>query len=390
LPELSCGKPERNQYRKEANVFNSGVLDVAVGLTFVYLLLALVCTAVNEIFEAKLRLRARDLERGIRELLGGKDQIAFTKQFYDHPLIYSLYLKSYKEEDVDRDTGRYKHPADLPSYIPRRNFALALMDLMLPAKAAGTAAASGTAGATPAAPAPPAPQPPGAAVVQAPPSSTLSVLPLLRDAIARTDNEKLKGALLPLVDAAAGNVAVARANIEDWFDSAMDRVSGWYKRRVQIFILWIALAVTVATNADTITIANSLSRDVSMRNALVAAAGEYAKAGTTPAQPVADRSEKLPECKQDAGSPECRVAMNLSQISRLGLPVGWRRDDPRSVPSGAGGWLTKILGLLLTAIAISLGAPFWFDVLNKIIVVRSTVKPKEKSPDEPPIDRPKR
>lgn len=60
------------------------------------------------------------------------------------------------------------------------------------------------------------------------------------------------------------------------------------------------------------------------------------------------------------------------------------------MPSGAGGWFAKVSGLLLTAIAITLGAPFWFDVLNKIIVVRSTVKPKEKSPEEPPVDRPKR
>jgi hypothetical protein len=41
-----------------------------------------------------------------------------------------------------------------------------------------------------------------------------------------------------------------------------------------------------------------------------------------------------------------------------------------------------VFGWLLTALAISLGAPFWFDMLNKFIVVRSTVKPKEKSPEE--------
>ena len=40
------------------------------------------------------------------------------------------------------------------------------------------------------------------------------------------------------------------------------------------------------------------------------------------------------------------------------------------------------LGWLLTALAVSMGAPFWFDLLNKFIVIRSTVKPKEKSPEE--------
>ncbi len=41
-----------------------------------------------------------------------------------------------------------------------------------------------------------------------------------------------------------------------------------------------------------------------------------------------------------------------------------------------------IAGWAITAFAVSLGAPFWFDILNKFMVVRSTVKPAEKSPPE--------
>ena len=36
------------------------------------------------------------------------------------------------------------------------------------------------------------------------------------------------------------------------------------------------------------------------------------------------------------------------------------------------GWLSKLLGILITAIASSQGAPFWFDVLKKVINVRLT------------------
>ena len=78
---------------------------------------------------------------------------------------------------------------------------------------------------------------------------------------------------------------------------------------------------------------------------------------------------------------------NLNEIQKLGLPVGWDRADPRTIPNNFGGWLIKIIGWLLTAIAISLGAPFWFDLLNKFMVVRSTVKPHEKSPEEVSEDR---
>jgi hypothetical protein len=83
---------------------------------------------------------------------------------------------------------------------------------------------------------------------------------------------------------------------------------------------------------------------------------------------------------------------NLQQINSLGLPIGWdSRDDPKRTWPGwhwkrDGGWWDQIywhaLGWILTALALSLGAPFWFDLLNKFIVIRSAVKPHEKSPEE--------
>jgi len=42
----------------------------------------------------------------------------------------------------------------------------------------------------------------------------------------------------------------------------------------------------------------------------------------------------------------------------------------------------SFFGWLITACAVSLGAPLWFDMLNKVIVVRSTIKPHEKSLEE--------
>ncbi len=63
-------------------------------------------------------------------------------------------------------------------------------------------------------------------------------------------------------------------------------------------------------------------------------------------------------------------------------------DDARRVPSTLAEWLLKIAGILLTGFAISQGAPFWFDLLNKFMVIRSTVKPSEKSQPQPSKDRP--
>jgi hypothetical protein len=63
-------------------------------------------------------------------------------------------------------------------------------------------------------------------------------------------------------------------------------------------------------------------------------------------------------------------------------------DDPRRFPDNFWAWVLKVIGIAITALAISQGAPFWFDLLNKIIVIRSTVKPREKSPAQPSKDKP--
>ena len=148
----------------------------------------------------------------------------------------------------------------------------------------------------------------------------------------------------------------------------MDRVSGWYKRKTQVFILAWALAVTLSVNADTILIANTLAHDATLRASLVAMAEVTAK-------------EALPENATQAME---RIKQMSTETEKLGLPIGWSREpnDPKSLPSGIGGWALKIIGLSLTAIAVSLGAPFWFDVLNKLINIRSAGKQPERSRQE--------
>ncbi len=103
-------------------MFNSGILDVVVSLIFIYLLLSLVCTAINEAIEGVLKKRAATLEQGIRELLSDEDGTGLASDFYNHPLIYSLFRGEYDPN------GSKKH---LPSYIPSKNFARALMNIVL-------------------------------------------------------------------------------------------------------------------------------------------------------------------------------------------------------------------------------------------------------------------
>jgi hypothetical protein len=268
--------------------------------------------------------------------------------------------------------------------------------------------ASGTACATP--------QPPSAqqAVERAVPTSIGSAenpLSQLRNAINTSpllnQNARLRSALNSIVDAAGNDVGKARENIETWFNSGMDRVSGWYKRRTQIVIFGMGLFVAIAVNADSVTLAKKLSTNRALRDSLVAASDAYAKANATtspsstsaPSPPAANPTPSPNpcwenECRGNEDSPQCKLRKNHCAIEALGLPIGWSGEDdlyPGSKyknPSGSSRvWLQSVIadhgfGWLLTALAISLGAPFWFDLLNKFIVVRSTVKPKEKSPEE--------
>jgi len=428
-------------------MFNSTIIDVAIGMIFIYLLVSLMCSSANEIIELMLKKRAIDLERGIRELLvpGSKSGTAdIVQKLYNHAAVNNLFGRTYEQSRIGSRLRRVMR-TQLPSYIPARSFALALMDLVgtVPASAARAGAGpadstttqpvSGAAGATVT---PPLPDVSGGVVINIPkgdeagvsmspraarettpppaPGTPENALTPLRDAI--TSSPLLPAvsqrALIMLLDAAGNDVAKARENIENWYNSSMDRVSSWYKRRAQLTILILGLFVAIAVNVDTITIAKRLSTDKAMRESLVAASDAYAKANATSATTPTTPPNVVPpqacledansvECRRakavqaacaDPESPKCKYLSNQQQLESLGLPIGWDAlDDPKHKWPGlnfkaADGWFYQIywhwLGWLLTALAISLGAPFWFDLLNKFIVIRSAVKPHEKSPEE--------
>jgi hypothetical protein len=373
------------------------------------------------IIEVILKYRPKDLTRGIRELLKDEDGTGPVKMLYEHPLIYGLFKGEYNPK---------KHHK-LPSYIPARNFALALMDIVSPATAA---ARSGAVYATAIPPVPGAPsksppnplqtalntiqvpqfQPPLQEVKKAlmplvnaagedigkvrkniedwfnnqqNKASLQEVKKALMSSVDAEGNDiskvrkniedwfklqEVKKALIPLVDAAGDDISRARENIEDWFNSAMDRVTGWYKRRTQGILLVLGFFVTIALNVNTLTILDYLSRDNAARDVIVAQAQEYAKQTVSP---DGNNTGKLDEA--------------LSKVQKLALPIGWsniefRWHEWRLIEPGEY-WdliFSHLAGWFLTAIALSMGATFWFDCLKKLVTIRSTVKPEEKNSKE--------
>jgi hypothetical protein len=334
-------------------LLGSIVLEVAIGLLFVYLLLSLLCSAISEYIEAKFNNRAKYLHRGITLLLNDTDRggVDLAKQLYEHGLIRPLYRDGHK----------------LPSYIPSRTFALALWNLAT----AAAVNADRNAG---------QPGPPAAGVT--------NDLKKVREVVATSlPNQELRAALLTLIDEANGDLEKARKNVEEWYDAMMDRVSGWYKRLTSVMLLVLGFGVAVVVNADTISIAQTLARDGVLRASIIGAAQERLATPPPPSTSTAADAQARDELATE------NLGQARAAVDALGLPLGWvmqpaNKTDPRRVPREPFEWLLKIVGLALTGFAVSQGAPFWFDLLNKFIVIRSTVKPAEKSQSQPSKDRP--
>jgi hypothetical protein len=177
-------------------------------------------------------------------------------------------------------------------------------------------------------------------------------------AITGTSSGPANDAVLLVLASAEGNMAARLKALEGWFDSAMDRVSSLYKRRSQTVLLVLGALLVVALNADVLNVVDALSVDAVLRDRIVA----QATPGTDGARP-------------GTGSAA------YDQLQGTGLPIGWSAKaysiDRRGYPEDPAGWVRKVLGLILTAFAISLGAPFWFDLMNRVVQLRASVKPAD-------------
>lgn len=308
-------------------MFGSTILDVAIGLILIYLILSLISSAILESIASFLKSRANTLVEGMRELIQD-DQL--MKDLYNHPQINALYKGNSFDDATQKGT--------LPSYIPSNAFALALLDLVVKGRDTHAQLQSG-------------------------PEARVVSVDTIRSQIMRLGNDRVQRAVLSALDAAQGDLAAAQSNIEKWFNNSMDRVSGWYKKKTQVYVFAIGLVLVIFIDADTISIARRLYQDPAQREAAVAIAGGISAKDTLGgAQAVAQRAE--------------------DKLQHLGLPLAWEEIHLKAFPPtrdelvliGKHVW-KAIFGWILTAFAISLGASFWFDALSKIMMIRSTLKP---------------
>ncbi len=223
--------------------------------------------------------------------------------------------------------------------------------------------------------------------------------------IAMMADSSIKTALSAFLAQAGEDMDAFRQNVANWFNDVMDHTSGWYKRNTQLILMAIAVILCTFNNVDTIALVDHLSTDPAARAAAAKEASAFlATSGPAPVTAVAGNVPV--ESRRPAADPRQVALQYRSSLDATKLPLWWTWSEwnhlwyaldgaapnaearganaPSADPASTGPtpapvprispnstWIiAKFTGLLLSIMAVSMGAPFWFDVLNKLVNIR--------------------
>jgi hypothetical protein len=322
-------------------MFNTAVLNLAIGLIFTFLTVSLATGTIVEAIASFLALRARTLRRGIGQLLNDSNFAGLAKEIYAHALINPRSDGS----DASISARNRKNPA----YIDRQLFGQAMLDILKISPEAANAAGNPSA-------------PLGKPTMGQLKTAVDSALTAAATAQGKaTPDDQLQKFLHGIVERSLGDPDKIKAELVAWFDNSMDRVSGWYKRQTQLISFAIGLALAVLLNINAVEVAKTLWEQPNL----------VAELNLPKALPAGDAaaSPQTGATAQSTSSP----ADLISQLNKF--PVGW--------PSGVllnekGDWISwgtfwlALLGWVIAALSTLFGAPFWFDLLQNFIRLKGT------------------
>jgi len=175
----------------------------------------------------------------------------------------------------------------------------------------------------------------------------------LSDSIESLQEGPLKSIMKQLWEDARHDRKEFDQHVERWFNDVMDRASGWYKRNIQRILIILGIGIAAAFNVDSLQVYRALARSPEM------------------AQQLSVEAEKAVE--RDAGNSQLYgvLAKNIETLNSP-LGIGWNLVELEEM--SVWDWVVKAFGWLVTAMAISLGAPFWFDLLRKMVNIRGAGK----------------
>lgn len=325
-------------------MLNNPALDVAIGLVFIYAIYSLLATIITELFSSLINLRGYLLHQAIVRMLdekepkdsNGTEGKTFPKylseKFFEQPEIKLLYGKTI--------WGNLRKP----SYIKYKTLAKGLFNTLMEPEIINDDTELGK----------------------------------IKTELNPTENAELKfivvkkalnkdyythKQILRLIKEANYNVERFKSLAENWFNEVIERLGGWFKRRNQLITLGAGLLIAYSLNVNTIEIAKKLGKDEKARLEMVEAASGYIssfEAIDTLDSANYDKIEKISE--------DVEKLLNQSDEvqSIINISYPWCNDNDAN-----SAWWSYIMGCLITAIALSIGSTFWFDLLSKLIKLRS-------------------
>jgi hypothetical protein len=185
----------------------------------------------------------------------------------------------------------------------------------------------------------------------------------------------MKASLQSLVMNAGGDVTKFRTSVEHWYDDHMDRVSGWYKRRTAWITLGAGVILVLLLNINAVTIGRALYSDSAARTAVstVATQGNPCPAAAGNRQDCLSKVEKQVSAAAQAGLPLGWGVVSACSAQKC----GWLEQHGITTPGDGSPWqvILALIGFLATIVALTPGAQFWFGLVVKLNSLRSSGPP---------------
>ncbi len=320
-------------------------IDVLIGLSVIMLLMSMIVTVITQFITTVLNSRGKHLQQGVADILQQvaptmKRQIAerISQAVLSHPLI----------SDSSGRLGSVIHREELTKLLLELASNDGPQELDKDLKAALQTALVNTGVCRAGAPAEVDEQ--IKSIIKNVGSLALQ-LELSHPEL--TNNERARIAFLK----EANSAFLAKINL--WFDQTIDRVADRFTLHTRYVTFTAALLLALVIQLDTAALVSRLASDDALRNSLVAQAQKVPQPG----------GQKL-----QLTDTEIQNIHDLMTNNLVGVPTSWSDWINRwSVDNSA----MKTVGILLSAVLLSLGAPFWYAALQNLIRLRSLIAVKD-------------
>ncbi|MFN8283743.1 MAG: hypothetical protein U0U67_11040 [Chitinophagales bacterium] len=328
------------------------IIEVVLSLIVIYFLMSTFVSFVYEMMAMLFNTRGRVLKRSILHLLGEKDNsTSFTSKIYDSKYIINLPSKILGKEI------KYK----LPEYITAENFSGAILEQ-----------------------------------IKKETSLNIDSFSELKAAIEKLNNDFLKTKLSEIIkdaeDKKDNTILAVKTGLQNWYNNYMESIKIVYKNQSQIIIGFISFVTCLVLNIDSLVLIEYFYENKDKRELMVKQAENLSENAYYVDSTLPDTA-KFDTIK-------ARQQQILATINSFDLPFGWKKDSIITKKDTAynysysktmkeearllgntskSSWPIKLLGIFITAIALTLGAPFWYKTMVNVLDLRKATTPKTNS-----------